>query len=660
MARRRRRKIIPPAGQSAPESAPEQPKAAPKRKVVDALKADPDFFKDPLVGTMLGKCKIEKYIGEGKTSVVYRAHYLPLKRTVAVKVLLEKMAKLPAVLRVFQREGRAVAALDHENVLKIYDVGEDQEKHYLVLELLRGQELRKLIDEVEPGEFDLGEALDYTRQAALGLAAAHRKNLIHRDIKPQNLVIEPDGTLKIVDFGLAAEAEGAFAGGKLGTPHYMSPEQCRGELAETASDVYALGITLFHMLVGYAPYKGAMTTDEIIAKHIEGRRLEPEKLRKGLPGSVCELIRRMTRTSAQQRPTAGEVAEAIDRLLKGGGVKVRKRGGSARRRQAAAPASNNTPILIGVGAIVLLGLVGFLMMGGDPPPEEEEPEPVVAQQPPVKKTTPKKKPAKKQSVQLGDDEVLNQLFADAQHEEKTGNFMEALHLYKRVMDKSKPESVYYKAAKAARDEVKKARIAEKTGRRTKRITLKGSELAGQKFEEKLPDFKKRLTHFQVDPVRKELEEMLAKTRKETPERRRIERMLDEMGYIADLIGIAEGRVAGLGGGKEKWELYEFKAEPGWIVLGADQSGVMLRNNDTDTEQTRPWSQLSSEAAISLLDAVRAPTSGMDALRLGYYCLLLGDDRAQDYFERAAKADPGLRPDIAKLLAKDETPAPGED
>ncbi|MHC4409386.1 MAG: serine/threonine-protein kinase, partial [Planctomycetota bacterium] len=559
---------------------------------------------------------------------------------------------------------RAVAALDHENVLKIYDVGEDQGKHYLVLELLRGRELRKLIDDVEPGEFDLGEALDYTRQAALGLAAAHRKNLIHRDIKPQNLVIEPDGMLKIVDFGLAAEAEGAFAGGKLGTPHYMSPEQCRGELAETASDVYALGITLFHMLVGHAPYKGAKTTDEIIQKHIEGKRLEPEKLRKGLPGSVAELVRRMTRTSPQQRPTAKEVAEAIDKLLKGGGVKVRKRGGGGgRRRGGAAPAANNTPLFIGIGAVVLLALVGFMMMGGDPPPEEEEPQPRVAEQPPVKKTPVKKTKPKPKRIELGDDEVLNQLFADAQHEEKTGNFMEALHLYKRVMDKSKsnPESVYYKAAKAAREEVKKARRAEQTGTRSKRTTLKGSEMAGQKFEEKLPELKKRLAAFQVDPVRKDLEELLAKTRKETPERRRIERMLEEMAYLADLIGIVEGRVAGLGGGKEKWELYDMNAETGWIVLGADQTGVTLKNMGAGTEQTRPWSQLPTEAAITLLDSVRSPSSGMDALRLGYYCMLLGDEQRTDqYFAIAAKADPGLRPDIAKLRAKDEKPAPSED
>ena len=676
MARRRRRKkILPPSGTSGPEpapetgEAPETPKAEPRAKkarMVDALKSDPEFFKDPLLGKMLGKCRIEKFIGEGKTSVVYRAHYLPLKRTVAVKVLQDKMAKLPAVLRVFQREGRAVAALDHENILKIYDVGEDQGKYFLVLELLRGRELRDYIEQGEEGRLELGDALDFTRQAALGLAAAHRKNLIHRDIKPQNLVVEPDGTLKIVDFGLAAEAEGAFAGGRLGTPHYMAPEQCRGELAETSSDIYALGITLFHMLIGHAPYSGAKSTDEIIERHLEGKRLEPEKLRRDLPGNVCELVRRMTRSNPKQRPTAQEVAETIDKLLKGGGAKVRQRaGGGARRRAGATATANNTPIFIGIGAVLLLGLFALMMMkggSGDETGETENPLPDVASNPPVEPAPAKKdpEPPKKEEAVTGTDAVLNQLLKDAQTEERTGNFMEAFYLYQRVLEKSKddPESVYYKQATVAIESVKKAIRAEKSGTRAKRTTLKGSELAGQQFDERLPELKKMLAAFQVDAVTTELEELLAKTRKESPEQARIQRMLDEMRYLVDLIGIVEGRAAVLGGGDEKWERYDRSAEPGTIVMGANQKGVTLRNVAAGVDQVRPWSQLPPDAAIGLLDALRSPTSGMDALRLGYYCMLLGDPRSEIYFEMATKSDPGLRPDIAKLKAAPE--APGED
>jgi len=120
-------------------------------RLVNALESDPGFFKDPLLGQTLGKCVITGLIGEGRTSVVYEATYKPLKRTVAVKVLQPEMTKSPAVVRVFQQEGRAVAALDHENILKIYDVGEDQGKYFLVLELLRGKELRDLIQKREEG-----------------------------------------------------------------------------------------------------------------------------------------------------------------------------------------------------------------------------------------------------------------------------------------------------------------------------------------------------------------------------------------------------------------------------------------------------------------------------------------------------------------------------
>jgi len=659
MTRRRRRKIVPPSdSEQAPASEAPTPAPKPRKKL---QRVPPETFADPLIGTSLGKCRIEKYIGEGKTSVVYRAHYEPLKRTVAVKVLLDKMAKIPAVLRVFQREGRAVAALDHENILKIYDVGEQDERYFLVLELLRGKELRDVIDSAEDGRLELGEALDYTRQAALGLAAAHRKNLIHRDIKPQNLVVEPDGTLKIVDFGLAAEAEGAFAGGRLGTPHYMSPEQCRGELAETASDVYALGITLFHMLVGHAPYSGAKTTDEIIERHLEGKRLEPEKLRKGLPGSVCELIRRMTRSSPKQRPSAKEVAETIDKMLKGGGAKVRQRAGGGARRRAAAPASSSkTPLFVGIGVVVVLAVFGLMSMGGDPPEEEEPPVAELPTDPTPPPEVKKEEPESKKDIELGADEVLNQLLKDAKQEESTGNFREALDLYQRVVDKSAsdPESMYYRQAKAAVESVKKALRAELSGTRAKRVTAKGSEQVGERFDAALPEINKKLAAFQVDIVREELEELLRKTRKGTPENDRIQKKLDEIRYLSDLIGVVEGRVAGLSLEDSRWEKYDQNSDDGWIIVAATQKGITLKHQGAGTDSVRPWSQVPAAAAISLLDKLRSPTNGMHALRVGYYCTLVGSDKADIYFEMAKRMDPDLAPDVRKLQA--DLAPPSED
>ncbi|MGH7161930.1 MAG: serine/threonine-protein kinase, partial [Planctomycetota bacterium] len=336
---RRPRKIPPtPGGEPEPRQRDPGSETSADTKLVNAKETTPEFFKDPLIGQTLGKCRIEKLLGEGQTAIVYRAHYEPLNRTVAVKVLQAHMTKVPAVVKVFQQEARAVAALDHENVLKIYDVGEDRGSHYIVLELLRGKNLLKIIEEAGGEGLPAADALEYTRQAAAGLAAAHRKNLVHRDIKPQNLVVEPDGTLKIVDFGLAAEAEGAFSGGMLGTPHYMSPEQCRGEHAKANSDVYALGITLFHLLVGHPPHAGKTTKEEIIAEHLKGRRLEPERVRRHLPKVLGELVRRMTRMEPATRPSSAAVLEWIGKLkpetLEGGAAGSLRAGRRGRARQS--------------------------------------------------------------------------------------------------------------------------------------------------------------------------------------------------------------------------------------------------------------------------------------------------------------------------------------
>ena len=657
---RRRRKVDPTPKKRAGKLPPPDPETETiaDAKLVNALESNPEFFKDPLIGQTLGKCKIEKLIGEGKTSVVYRAHYKPLKRTVAVKVLQEHMAKEPSVLRVFQREGRAVAALDHENILKIYDVGEDQGKYFLVLELLRGDELKKVIDDSDDNRLDVPHALEYARQTAKGLAAAHRKNLIHRDIKPQNLVIEPDGVLKIVDFGLAAEAEGAFAGGKLGTPHFMAPEQCRGELAVPATDIYALGITLYHMLVGHPPYQGEKTTDAIIERHLEGKRLEPEKKVAGLPAPVCQLIRRMTRMDAAQRPSADEVAEAIEKLAKSAGKPGRAAGGrrGAGRRAAQAPQSNNSA-LIGIGAIVVIGLAGLIfLMGG----KDDEDDPAAqANQPPTKKkggkkkSTPKVDPKPKDEPKASGDESLDQLMLEAKREERNDNLQEAKFLYDRVMklNEKDKENAYYKEAEVALKHVKKEIRARRSGNRKKRVTLKMTEVAAGEFAERQAEFSESLKRFQVAIVIKEIEALLKRMRKDAPEREPLEAMLEDISWLNDLIGLVEGRAASLSGGSERWNTYDLNAEEEMIVLGADMRGVEIKNDVTGTTKIVSWARLSNDTAIAFLDALRSPTSGMDAFRLGYYCHVLGDDRADTYFKMAVRADSSLRADVNRAKSR---------
>jgi len=620
-------------------------------RMVNAMETDPEFFRDQLIGQTLGKCSIEKYIGEGKTSVVYRATYEPLSRTVAVKVLQAHLKKVPAIVRVFQHEGRAVAALDHENVLKIYGVGEDQGHHYLVLELLHGKDLLVVIDAGEDGHLPVEQALDLTRQAAAGLAAAHRKNLVHRDIKPQNLVVEPDGTLKIVDFGLAAEAEGAFAGGRLGTPHYMSPEVCRGEQAGTASDIYSLGITLFHMLVGHPPYAGRQTTEEIVEEHLKGKRLEPEKLRRDLSPAVADLVRRMTRLDPSARPRAKEI---IDYLAKAGSEKMRRArpARSGRVRRAARKKQSSPTVLIIGGVVVLGGLALMLMMGGSDDPPPQKPNKPVVQQPVTKKPVAKKPRTK---IERSKQQELDDLLKDARQEEKTKNLREALVLYQRVMQKAPVDSRQYAEAKAAAGALRIVINAERAGKSPRRrgyISPRQSEAAGRDFIEKEQEFQGRILAFEVAGVRTDMEALLKRTREGSPERLVIETALRRVGYVERTLQMAEARAETLTGSKAQWSSYDLMASGDLLVMGANAQGIEIKDEASGDTRTMTWPSVDSAVLISFLDAVRNERSAEESLWLGYLCTLVADDRGERYYEFAMVLDASaeMRNEIAALSA----------
>jgi serine/threonine-protein kinase len=277
-----------------------------------------------LIGRVLARCKLEARIGIGRTAVVYRAHHEALDATVAVKILLPEAAAKEEIVQSFETEARAIARIDNENVLKIYDVGAEGDLHYIVMELLEGDSILDLIERDE--RLDVMDALRITRQTAAGLVAAHANGIVHRDVKPQNLVLLEDGTVKLVDFGLAGEAEGDVR--RVGTPHFMAPETCESGDAGARSDIYSLGITLYHMLVGQPPYKG-QDVPQILKSHIQGEPLHPGQKRPGLPKPVSELVRAMTRRQPEDRPTAAEVVDTLDGI---GGQSLREKGTLRRRR----------------------------------------------------------------------------------------------------------------------------------------------------------------------------------------------------------------------------------------------------------------------------------------------------------------------------------------
>ena len=233
---------------------------------------------DPLIGRVIdGKYELTAQLGKGGMSVVYRARRVRIGDDVAVKILMGKFVKDDAALARFRREARAAAMLHHPNVITIHDFGEtddEQAPAFIVMEFVRGTPLRDLL--ASEGQFPVERALRMMRGICAGVGAAHRQGVVHRDLKPENiLVVAPDDdyefeSVRVVDFGLAkllADAEHAHKGAVVGTPFYMSPEQCMGEPLDTRSDVYSLGAMFYEMVSGKRPF-GAETVSGVISKHL--------------------------------------------------------------------------------------------------------------------------------------------------------------------------------------------------------------------------------------------------------------------------------------------------------------------------------------------------------------------------------------------------------
>jgi hypothetical protein len=264
-----------------------------------------------LLGTHLGPYAIVARLGAGGMGDVYRARDSRLARDVAIKVLPAEMATNPEALARFEREARAVAALNHPNILALHDVNRDGEVAYVVTELLEGTTLR---DKLASGPLPPHRALEILVEVARGLAAAHDRGIVHRDIKPANLFITKDGRAKILDFGVALRDTAADTTGELstlvtepgtlmGTPGYMSPEQLRGEPATARADLFALGVVARELLTGVHPFKRSASAETLAAILSS----EPESLERvvpSLPQGVAKLLDRCLDKDASRRPAS--------------------------------------------------------------------------------------------------------------------------------------------------------------------------------------------------------------------------------------------------------------------------------------------------------------------------------------------------------------------
>ncbi|MEO1009483.1 MAG: serine/threonine-protein kinase [Planctomycetota bacterium] len=243
-------------------------------------------------------------LGAGAMATVYKARQLNLDRLVAIKVLPRKMSANPQFIERFYAEGRAAAQLNHPHIVQAYDVGKAGEYHYFVMEYVDG---RTVYDEIVKNKrYEEAEAIEIVSQVARALGHAHERGIIHRDVKPKNIMITRAGVVKLADMGLARamsdkEAAEAEAGKAFGTPFYISPEQIRGETSiGPEADIYSLGATLYHMVTGTVPFDGKNPTS-VMHKHLKSEVLAPDQVNPRLSGGISEIIEMMLAKKRENR-----------------------------------------------------------------------------------------------------------------------------------------------------------------------------------------------------------------------------------------------------------------------------------------------------------------------------------------------------------------------
>lgn len=248
-----------------------------------------DTNMDKYLGTMLDdRYEILEVIGAGGMAVVYKAMCHRLNRYVAVKILRDELANDEEFRKRFQTEAQAVAMLSHPNIVSVYDVSHSDGVEYIVMELIEGVTLMQYMK--KKGALGWKEALHFAVQISKALEHAHEKGIVHRDIKPQNIMILKDGTIKVADFGIAAleSAQEKKSDQTVGSVHYIAPEQARGEQPDPRSDIYSLGVVMYEMLTGKMPYDGD-TAEQVAMKHITGHPVPPQELNPEIPEELAAI-----------------------------------------------------------------------------------------------------------------------------------------------------------------------------------------------------------------------------------------------------------------------------------------------------------------------------------------------------------------------------------
>ncbi|HEX6229650.1 MAG TPA: protein kinase [Solirubrobacterales bacterium] len=270
-----------------------------------------------MIGTVLsGRYRLEAKLGSGGMSTVYLARDETLDRPVAVKVMHREMSEQAEQLERFRQEARAVAKLSHPNVVSVIDAGEDGGHPYIVFEYVRGETLKQRIARV--GALDTQEAIAYAIEIARGLSVAHARHMVHRDIKPQNVLIDEEGRAKLTDFGISRQLErdGMTATGRvLGTTDYVAPEQAMGRAVDPRSDIYSLGVVLYEMLVGKVPFQ-ADSQVGVAMKHVNEELPDVQRRRPEVSAATALVVERATAKDPSERyQTIGELIDDLETAL---------------------------------------------------------------------------------------------------------------------------------------------------------------------------------------------------------------------------------------------------------------------------------------------------------------------------------------------------------
>jgi serine/threonine-protein kinase len=329
-----------------------------------------------MIGTLLSsRYRLESKLGSGGMSTVYLARDETLDRPVAVKVMHREISEQPDQLQRFRAEARAVAKLSHANVVGVIDAGEDGGHPYIVFECVEGETLKQRIRRL--GRLDVSEAVAYAIEIGQGLSVAHASRMVHRDVKPQNVMIDPEGRAKVTDFGIARQLEtaGVTATGRvLGTTDYVSPEQAMGQQVDPRSDIYSLGIVLYEMLLGDVPFH-ADSLVGVAMKHVNEDLPDVQRRRPEVSAAVAAVLERATTKDPGARyQSVGEMVDDLEAALEVEAARAGSVTGEATsvleavppaKRRLARGAGFRGPLVILLFAVAVALVVVAVIVSGD-------------------------------------------------------------------------------------------------------------------------------------------------------------------------------------------------------------------------------------------------------------------------------------------------------